>query len=164
MKRINLSVVVFILMVIIAFVPVSSNAKSSSKDVDTRVAGAEEAGAKAEYQTVLDLLEPLESENLDSADKKAKVNYLLGMARFSLTDSAMQAARNDKSQANDKLQQSQVDQFKAALENFEQVLQATPEGEIAPESMYMKGKILDWGYLQRFSEAMETYKAASEKY
>lgn len=115
------------------------------------------------YEKVVSLLQPLEDQNMND-DSEVRVQYLLGLAMFRKTDLELKEKRKDGLQAKDKLVENQVISLRGAFEHFKAAHRIDPESKYAPECLYMTGKILDWGYMQRFNESLANYTATFEAY
>ena len=111
----------------------------------------------------IDHLTPYASEKLD-ADTAGTIHYLLGTSKFNITFQDIQQCRDGGTQKKDALQDHQIGPLKEALQHFRMVYEIAPQHSMAAESLYMAGRALDWGCLQRFQEALDSYSLAFENF
>lgn len=147
----------------LALNPLSAWAGPVKSGAEEVVSEAEGALAKKDYARVLDLLGALDGREMENS-AKVQVQYLLGSARFGGTNLTLQENREKGLQKRDRLEEHQVTSLKQAFDHFKAAHDMDPEGKYAAECLYMTGRILDWGYLQRFREALDNYKKTYESY
>jgi hypothetical protein len=126
-----------------------------------------EEAAKAIDEGELDLtiatLEGIQREGL-SDDSLSKLHFLLGKAKYIKVITDIRECRSEGTQKKGELQDHQVDPLVAALDHLNTSYELSPDSDWAPEALYAKGLIQDYGCLQRFEDAMESYRVLAEKY
>jgi len=143
--------------------PFTVYAGPESANVDSQIGEAVQALESRNYNKVIELLQPFDSQEIKGSSM-VQVQYLLGSAKFRRTDLALKDNRGKGLQRKDELKENQIDSLKDAFGHFKAVQDIDPTSKLAPECLYMTGKILDWGYMQRFKESLDNYTATYEKY
>jgi len=150
-------------VVCITLSPISLWAGPDSSNIDGQVDKASQALQNQEYDKVVALLEPLENQSVGESSS-VRIQYLLGSAKFRGTDQELKDNREKGLQRKDQLNENQVVSLREASQHFKAAREIDPKGPYAPECLYMTGKILDWGYMQRFNESLANYSATYESY
>ena len=126
-----------------------------------------EAAAKAIDEGELDphiaTLEGIQREGL-SNESLSRLHFLLGKAKYIKVITDIRECRSEGTQKRGELQDHQVDPLITALDHLNTSYELSPDSDWAPEALYAAGLIQDYGCLQRFEGAMESYRVLAEKY
>jgi tetratricopeptide (TPR) repeat protein len=116
-----------------------------------------------EIESSIDVLEkmPVEGMNIVQLSRR---HFLLGKAEYVRVIKDIRECREDGSQGASELQEHQVAPLRKALEYFQQSYETAPDSEWAPEAMYAAALTQDYGCLNRFNDAAETYQLLLERY
>jgi hypothetical protein len=126
-----------------------------------------EAAAKAIDEGELDpqiaALEGVQKEGL-SNESLSRLHFLLGKAKYIKVSTDIRECRSKGTQKRSELQEYQVEPLIAALDHLNTSYELSPESDWAPEVLYATGLIQDFGCLQRFESAVESYRLLAEKF
>jgi len=126
-----------------------------------------EAAAKAidagDLDPTIATLEAVSREGL-SDDSLSRLHFLLGKAKYIKVTTDIRECRSEGTQQKSELQDRQVEPLITALDHLNTSYELSPDSDWAPEALYATGLIQDYGCLQRFEGAMESYRILAEKY
>jgi hypothetical protein len=163
MKRIIKTVLCVTVAACFSLSPFAVWAGPGSANIDSQIGEAVQALESRDYNKIIKLLQPFDGQEMEGSSM-VQVQYLLGSAKFRRTDLALKANREKGLQKKDQLKENQIDSLREAFGHFKAAQDIDPTNKFAPECLYMTGKILDWGYMQRFKESMDNYTATYERY
>lgn len=157
-KRILFSALSMILVVTINTVVAAPERGS----LDADIAMAEEALEKEKYDDAIGLMEKHIESNLEDT-KGARVRYLLALAIFHKTRLDINECR-ERGEIGGRLKAEQADAMKRAERYFLESQEMYPEGDRADDCLYFAGVIQDFGCLNHFADAKNTFMKLADLY
>jgi hypothetical protein len=124
---------------------------------------ASKAIDEGELDAPIASLEGIQKEGL-SNDSLSRLHFLLGKAKYIKMITEIRECRSDGTQKTSELQDHQVEPLVVALDHLNTYYELSPDSDWAPEALYATGLIQDYGCLQRFESAVESYRVLAEKY
>ena len=124
---------------------------------------AKEYLERGSYDLSRALLDPYLEQDLN-AETGSRVHFTLGLAWFYSVRDELERERQGIGRAMGFLSGPQVKNLNEAAGHFHPAIEANPSGTEAPEALYLLGVLHDFGYLQRFDEAMMFYRRCLDEY
>jgi tetratricopeptide (TPR) repeat protein len=123
---------------------------------------AEEALEKEKYDDAIGLMEKHIESNLEDT-QGARVRYLLALALYHKTRLDIRECR-ERGEIGGRLKAEQADAMKRAERYFLESQDVDPNSDKADDCLYFAGVIQDYGCLNNFKDAKNTYKKMLDLY
>ena len=152
-----------IILIVISCSGSISMAAESTSEISMKL---NEISSNIDAGKVEDSISALEKLPTDGMTKEqvSQRHFLLGKAEYIRVTKDIRACREDGIQEKSEIQEHQAGTLRKALESFQQSYETAPDAEWAPEAMFAAGLAQDYGCLNRFEGAIETYKMIIERY
>lgn len=160
--RSRIGILAFALL-FVSFTGSFSMAADTQSEIDSRLGEISSMIDAGELEDSIKKLEGIPMEGLSDV-QSGHIYFLMGKAEYIMVSNDIRSCREAGTQGSTELQEHQIDPLRKALAYFQKSYEMSPDSEWAPEAMYAAALTQDYGCLNRFKAAAETYKLLLERY
>jgi outer membrane protein assembly factor BamD (BamD/ComL family) len=153
----NKALLFWILSILLMVSPGFIMADPGQEQIESDIAVEE-----GQYDDAIKLMESYIDRDVEKT-LSSKVNYLLALSLFHKTRIDINECR-ERNEIGTQLKTEQADAMKRAEKHFLKANELNPTGPEADDSLYFAGVIQDYGCLNHFSDAIQTFQKLLEDY